>query len=307
MILIAAFSVTACKNKEKKKIVIAEQYGLAYAPLQIIRANGILEELLPDTDVSWVRLGNTAAIREAAIAGKVDVGFLGIPPFLISRDKGMNWKIFSGLSRASLGLVADTRKKDSLDSLLTNSVIALPQPGSIQHILLSMAADRIYGDYSIFDNNLMTMKHPDGMNALLSGSIDAHFTSPPFIFQETETKIENQYPYKTILTGGEAFGGEFTFIVGVVTAEFAEEEPELLNSFKTALAEGMDIINSRPEEASRILSKEYDIDRGKILEYLKKPGTAYTAKIQGLDQFIEFLEKTEYLDNKILSEEVILK
>ncbi len=46
--------------------------------------------------------------------------------------------------------------------------IALPQPGSIQHILLSMAAEKQLGKHDVFDNQLVTMKHPDGMTALES-------------------------------------------------------------------------------------------------------------------------------------------
>ncbi|MBI9102827.1 MAG: ABC transporter substrate-binding protein [Spirochaetales bacterium] len=305
LLTVSMIFLSACKKDEGKSIVIAEQYGLAYAPLQIIKANKTMERLLPEVDVTWVRLGNTAAIREAVIAGKVDAGFLGIPPFLIARDKGMDWKIFTGLSRAPLGLVADTRKAPSLDSLLEERRIALPQPGSIQHILLSMEAERTYGDHTAFDKNLVALKHPDGMNGLISGSIDAHFTSPPFIFQEIETESNGEYPYKVLLTGEEAFGGEFTFIVGMVTAEYLAENEEIVKALKMALAEGMNIITSRPAQAAKTLSGIYDLDEEKIFEYLTKPGTAYTTKIQGLDVFIDFMERAGYLQDFIIPEQVI--
>ena len=53
------------QHQSSNELVIAEQYGLAYAPLQVMRAEGFLEAELPDYEIEWSRLGNTAAIREA--------------------------------------------------------------------------------------------------------------------------------------------------------------------------------------------------------------------------------------------------
>ena len=65
-----------------------------------------------------------------------------------------------------------------------------------------------------FDRSLVTMKHPDGMTALLSGAVDAHFTSPPYIFMETADD-----GYSTVLSGFDAFGGKFSFIGAVPQAD----------------------------------------------------------------------------------------
>ncbi|MFP4564403.1 MAG: ABC transporter substrate-binding protein, partial [Spirochaetia bacterium] len=179
LLLLALF--TSCGGGDRT-LTIADQYGIAYLPVQIVKQEKLLEKRLPDTRIRWEKMGNAAAIREAMIAEKLDVGFMGIPPFLIGYDRGMDWRIFTGLSESPLGLVTLREDIQSLDDIGPEDRIALPQPGSIQHILLSMAAERRFGDPGRFDSRLVTLSHPDGMQALLAGrEITAHFTSPPFL------------------------------------------------------------------------------------------------------------------------------
>jgi len=226
------FIITGCEKKTEKIQVlkIAEQFGLAYAPLQIMRCEKLIEKELQEIEIKWVRLGNAAAIREAVLSGNVDIGFMGIPPFLIGRDRGMEWKLFTGLSSAPVGLVTWKTGVQGIKDLGPSDRIALPQPGSIQHILLSMAAGDQLGDPSIFDNQLVTMSHPDGMSALLSKSdISAHFTSPPYIMKELQTE-----GMRLILDGTEVMGGPYTFIAGVATEELLATGENLLQGFMTA-------------------------------------------------------------------------
>ncbi len=293
------FLFVSCSDD--KSVTIAEQYGLAYAPLQIMREKAFFEELEPDFEVKWVKLGNTAAIREAVLAGEVDAGFLGIPPLLIGADKGMDWKLISGLSVCPVGLVAESSEIPDFGSLRKDHRIALPQPGSIQHILLSMAAERERGDPALFDGSLVTMKHPDGMMALLSGAVDAHFTSPPYIFMENE----GGGGYETVLGGTEAFGGEFSFIVAMADGAFIKDRPELLNSFLTALERAVDFIGARPEECARILAGIYELPQEDILRYITYPGMKYTTEIKGLGRFIEFMTENNYLSSGLTESDVL--
>ncbi len=300
ILLATAFLSVSCSKEAS--ITIAEQYGLAYAPLQIMKAKGFLEKAVPGLTVKWVKLGNTAAIREAVLAGDVDAGFMGIPPFLIGYDKGMEWQLVTGLSICPVGLVADPNKIPDLSALEPGQRIALPQPGSIQHILLSMASDREFGNAARFDSSLVTMKHPDGETALFSGSVDAHFTSPPYIFDETNG---NNGDFEIILTGEEAFGGEFTFIAGMASNAFIEEEPELLNEYLSALDKAIDFISTNPSDASEILSEFYDIPADTVLAYLSEPGFIFTDEVKGYECFVSFMIEQEYLSGSRSYEEAV--
>jgi len=287
--------LAGCQTKRTQKtITIAEQYGLAYAPVQIMRDLGLLESKTADIEIEWVKLANTAAIRESMLAGKVDIAFMAIPPFLIGRDRGMEWKIISGLSLSPLGLMTYKEEIETIADISIKERIALPQPGSVQHILLAMAAEREFADAGFFDEQLVTMAHPDGMNALLSRQdITLHFTSPPYLFKEKETEGIYQ-----ILSGREAFGSEFSFIVAVGTEDFYNNYPEIYKIFLETLQESIDYIGETPDQAAGLLAEDYNLSEAETGEYISWPGMEYTRRIKGLGNFITFMQKAGYIDFK---------
>lgn len=297
ILLVACLLFVGCK-KEEPVVNIAHQYGLAYAPIQVMKELGLVEKALPDREVNWKTLGNTAAIREAMLSDKVQIGFLGIPPFLIAKDKGMDWKMVMGLSRAPLGLVTNKDDIKSLKDITFEDKIALPQPGSIQHILLSMAAENELGDAKAFDQQLVTLKHPDGVLALEAGrEISAHFTSPPFLFQELSNSKNH-----LVISGEEAMGGEFTFIVGVCREQFKEDE-EAYIAVKQAVVEAMDYMNTHPDESIELLAKAYNLEKELIAEYLTE--MVYEQEIKGLETFVSFMTEQGYLSKSYNNEELV--
>lgn len=294
-LLLCCLLLLGCQ--ENKTVVIAEQYGLAYAPIQIMRAKGYLEEALPDYEIEWVKLGNTMAIREAMMADALDVGFLGIPPYIIGTDKGMTWKLFTGLSRAPLGLMG--KEAIELSDIDETSKIALPQPGSIQHILLSMGAEKHLGSATYFDEQLVTMKHPDGMQMLLHGDgIEYHFTSPPYVFQEREAGM------KTIIDGEACFGGTFTFIAGVSSAAFKEDE-KAYTAVVDALDKAIALIENDHDETLELLNEYYDIDKEILRLYVYQSGMVYETEIKGLETFVDFMLRHGYIEKSYEREELV--
>jgi NitT/TauT family transport system substrate-binding protein len=303
--MMALLLTTGCAKTEtaggEKTIRIAEQYGIAYAPVQIMKAQGLLEKNCPGIDISWEQMSNTAAIREAMVADRLDAGFMAIPPFLIGWDNGMDWKIATGLSSVPTGLVTKT-SISGLAELGEKDRIALPQPGSVQHILLAMACDRDFGNPQKLDNNLLTLSHPDGMNALLSGSdVTAHFTSTPYLEKELSTEGFHQ-----ILSGNEAFGDEFSFIVGVTTKKLHDQNPEVYDAFNQSVAEAITFINDHPQEAAVILSEAYKLPEAEVLAYLSAADTKYSTTVKGLQTFSDFMLKTGYLKKSYESPEAVV-
>lgn len=298
--LLVTLSIAGCSNQAAqqttaKKISIAEQYGLAYAPLQIIKENKLLDKNLPGIQVEWQQLNNTAEIREAMLANRVDAGFMAIPPFLIGWDKGMEWKIASGLSSSPVGLVTHKQNVKSLKDFTSSDRIAVPQPGSVQHILLAMAAERELADPKKLDNLLVTMNHPDGMNALLAKKdISAHFTAMPYLFKELENKDMHQ-----IISGREAFGSDFSFIVGVTTKRLHDNNPEVYQAFVASIKEAVDFIKNNPEKSAEILAKDYKMSREEVLKYLTWGQTEYTTTVKGISKFSSFMAKTGYISKPV--------
>jgi len=289
--VMAGSGCTAGKKNDAAAVNIAEQYGLAYAPLQIAKELKLIEKNLPGVTVNWKQLGNTAAIREAMLADEIDAGFMAIPPFLIGWDKGMDWKIACGLSYSPVTLVTNRKEIKSIKDFGTQDRIAVPQPGSVQHILLSMACERELGDAKKLDNLLVSMAHPDGMSALLSGKdITAHFTAPPYLTKELEAQGIHE-----ILNGRQAMGKDFTFIVGVTTKEFHDSRPEEYQAVLKGIAEAMAFMRNNREETLKILSEYYGMSAEEVAGNLDMEGMEYSNTIEGIDDFAGFMERNGYI------------
>lgn len=272
------------------KIRIAIQYGLGYAPVQIVQEKKLIEKYLPGAQVEWKQMGGEV-IREAMISGNVDIGFMGQGPFFIAWDKGADWKIATTLGSSPLGLQTYRKDIKSLQDFKKDDKIATPYSGSIQHILLAMAAEKELGDPKAMDNNMISMQHPDAATALISErAIAAHFTSPPYLYEELSSPNIHQ-----ILDGEEAFGGEFGFLVGPATRKFHDNNPAAYAAFVMAINEAVTFINNNPQEAARILAPSFKLPEDKVEKYLTWPGTNYTTTPYGLMGFAEFMKKAGYI------------
>jgi NitT/TauT family transport system substrate-binding protein len=274
------------------KLVIAEQFGLAYAPIEILKSTEILaEELakagLETTVVEFKTLGNTAAIREAMVSGDLDIGFVAIPPFLIGKDNGMDWRIISGVSESPMALVTKDPDLTSLSQLTPEHRIMLPQPGSVQHILLSMAAEKDLKDPKAFDKQLIAMSHPDAMTAMLSGpETQLHFTSPPYLDQELA-----QEGFHPLVDAETIMGGPFTFIVGICPQR-VYDNTQLYNAFKSALRRAVTFMNTDREEAAEILRGAYDYSPEEINLYLSNEQLRFDSEVRGIELFYDFMLRT---------------
>jgi NitT/TauT family transport system substrate-binding protein len=272
-----------------QKIRVGQQFGLVYAPLAIAEKKQIFEKY--GLQVEWKQMGSGGAIREALASGELDAAFMGIPPFLIGWDKGIPAKAAVGWIVTPVSLVTYQPDINSLKDINEKHKIALPSPGSVQHILLAMAAERELGNPNAFDDLLVALPHPDGCSAMLAKKdVDAHFTTPPYLFEEL-----NEQGYKEILTGPEAFGQDFSFNVGAVSESYHDENPVGYACFVMALNEAVTWLNQNKDEAASLLAPDFKMSEEKLYEYMTWPGMNYTTGVYGLMGFAEFMQKAGYI------------
>ncbi|MGS0745090.1 ABC transporter substrate-binding protein [Syntrophomonas erecta subsp. sporosyntropha] len=272
-------------------VTIAIQYGLAYAPLQIVKEKELLEKYLPGVKVVWKQLGTGPVIRDAMVTGEVDIGFMGVSPFLIGWDKGAEWKIAVASGSQPLGLLTYRENIKILADFKSGDRIATPALASIQHILLSMQAEKELDNARALDNLLVSVTHPDAAVGLLGKKdITAHFSSPPYLFKELDDP-----QIKQILDGEDAYGGEFTFIYGVATDKFHDSNPAAYSAFVGAFNEAVAFINNNPREAARLLAPRYNLSEEQTYRYLTWKGTNYTSTPYGLMGMAEFMHRYGFI------------
>lgn len=300
ILIVTVMLLAGCADKENtKEINIAEQFGIAYAPLQIMREQELLEKALPGVKINWKQYGGPTPIREAMLAGEVDFGFMGPAPALIGIDNGMDWKYATGISFNQVALVTDRPEINSLRDFSDTDRIAILSPGSTQHILLCIASNQVFGDPNQFDNQIVSLSHPDAMDALIADTeITAHFSTPPYLDKELA------HGMKIITTGEEIMGQPFTFITGVAMERFYEENPEEYDAIIRALNTAIDYINHNMDEAVDILAPIYDVDKATLKKQMTYNGTIYSNELTGIDKLAEEMYRIGMLKNKINYQDV---
>lgn len=279
LVLLLALALCGCGRQEPPSIGIAEQYGIAYAPLTIMKEKGFLEQELPDVAIRWQQFGGPTAIRESMLNGDVDFGFMGVAPVLIGIDNGMEWKYAAGISSNEVAIVTSRPEIKTLADFTEEDRIAILSPGCTQHILLCMLAGQQLGDPMALDGQLVSMSHPDALQALLSGTeITAHVATPPYLQQEVEAGMS------VMATGEEIMGRPFTFISCVAMTQFYEEHRELYDGFIRALERSIEYLNQNMEECVGILAPVYGVSEEALLEQMTYNGTIYSSRLEGVPE-----------------------
>jgi len=263
---------------------------MSYAPFYVMQEKKLIEKYLPGIKVEWSVLASGSAVSEALIADRVDVGVMGIAPLLIAWDKGANFKMFSGLVNSPLDLVVMNDKYKSLKDFTAADKIAVPAPGSIQDILLSMAAKKELNNATALSQSVVGMAHPDAMTALLNGNtLAGHFASSPFLFKEIDAGG------KIIVDGFDAFGGDFTFLSTVATKKFMEESPAYAASVFMALSDAIQLINTKEASTLDIVAKKESLSVDTVKKYLDWEGTNYTTTPYGTMELADFMKQSAYI------------
>ncbi len=305
ILLLSALSLllplSGCSGKADTGVLnIAEQFGIAYAPLQIMKEQHLLEERLPGVQINWKQFGGPTAIREGMLAGEVDFGFMGPAPVLMGIDNGMEWKYATGISFNEMAIVVNRPEIQSLQDFTPEDRIAVLSPACTQHVLLCMAAEQEFGDPGYFDNQLVSLSHPDAMNALMSGTeVSAHVATPPYIGMELDEGLH------AILTGEEIMGGPFTFITGVAMERFYDERPEQYKAFIAALDEAIAFINDNMDEAVRLLAPVYGIPEDELKAQMTYNGTIYSNRLEGIEKLSDAMQRMGFTKESPRFEDIV--
>lgn len=285
---------------EVSEVRLAQQFGLNYLPLTVMRTEKLIEKHaaalgLANVKVSWLRFGGSNSINDALLSGQLDFGSGGVPSLLTlwAKTKG----IFDVRGVAALGSMpcylntSDPNVK-TLSDFSDKDKIALPAVEvSIQAVLIQMAAAKAFGmdNYKKLDRLTVGMKHPDAMAALLSGTeITAHFGNPPYQEQELQHSTIHR-----VLSSYEVVGEPSTLNSVYTTKKFHDGNPKTYRAVLGALQEAMQFINQDKARASMIYIRE---EKSKlspefIQKILEDPNSVVTSEPKGIMRYAEFMHR----------------
>ncbi|MEO8938265.1 MAG: ABC transporter substrate-binding protein [Burkholderiaceae bacterium] len=286
---------------EMSEIRIAQQYGISYLPLMIMEEGKLLEKHakaagLADLKVGWSKFAGGNVMNDALLSGDLQFASGGITPLITlwAKTRG-NLDVKAVVAMNSMPLYLNSRNPDikTIKDFTEKNKIALPAVKvSIQAITLQMAAAKAFGadNYQKLDKFTVTMGHPDGMLALLSGSseVDSHFTSPPFQYQELE-----KAGVHTVLNSYDVTGGPHTFNVLWTTKKFVDANPKVYAAFLAAYDEATTTLNADKKAAAELylrVSKDKD-SLENIVKMLNQPEIQYTTTPKNVMKYADFMFK----------------
>lgn len=290
------------RASEASQIRIAQQFGLAYLPLMVMRQLGLIEKHIASAGLTnprilWNRYPSGEAMNEALKLGLLDVASGGVVPLLQQWDQTVGQTAVKGIAALSaMPLFLNTRnpKVRSVADFGEADRIALPAvKTSIQAVLLQMAAARAFGAsaYDRLDRLTVSMAHPDALRALLTegSTVTAHFTSPPFQYQELA-----QSGVRRLLSSDELLGGPASFTVLWTRWQFRELNPNTFKAIYEATREAIELIERDSRLAAEIYIQQASTNTpvDAIERVLDQPGVSFSAVPQNIAVYARFMHQT---------------
>jgi NitT/TauT family transport system substrate-binding protein len=281
-------------------IRIAEQFGIGYLPLQMMRDRELIEkhgaEAGIDITVEWATFSGGQAMNEALLSNSVDVGSGGVGPLLLIWDRtNGDVKGISAINDMPLFLNSNDPDLQSLEDFTADHKIAVPAAGvSIQSRILQMAAREQLGSWDALEINQVSLPHPDATAQMISGvaGISAHLTSPPFQYQQLQhDNIHNVLSSYDVI-------GRHTFNSVWSRTSFRESNPVTYGAFLAALNEAMELIAADPADAADtfIRVNQSSLDPAFILSMIEDPDISFTTTPNNTMQFAEFMHEIGVLN-----------
>lgn len=310
--LIATLAIAAAPwadgaRAETQEVRFGRQLGVGYLQLYVMEELKLVEKHakalgLGDIKASYKPVGAPAVLNDLLLGGNVDLIAAGTPPFIVLWDKTVGNLAVKGVSTLnSQPSYLNTNRPEikSLRDFTDKDKIALPSVRvSFQAIALQMAAEKEFGvgNHGKLDHLTVSLAHPEGLAALLSGGseITGHFTSPPFQYQELEnpkiSRVVSSYDYT----------GKASFSALSAATRFVEGNPKTYQAVLAALKEATRLIEAKPDEAVAIFIK---IDQSKLSpEFLRKMITdkdfSFSLAPENLLKITDFMHRTGTIKNK---------
>jgi sulfonate transport system substrate-binding protein len=284
---------------EVTHITVARQYGVSYLPLMVMQHENLIEkqakkEGLAKLTVDWPKFTGGNVMNDAILSGSLQFASGGVGPLvkIWAATKGAV-KGVCAMNTMPLFLTTTNPNVKSIKDFTNKDRIALPAVKvSIQAVTLEMAAANAFGSsqYDKLDHLTVTMSHPDGMQAMLSGAseIDSHFTSPPFQYQELENPKVHQ-----VLSSYDVLGGPSTFNVIWTTAKFKRNNPKVYRAFFNAFKEAIRIIDQDKHKAAKdyVAWTNSKLTPEFIYKILASPGVSFTITPKNTIKYANFMYK----------------
>ena len=288
------------------KLRIAEQFGIVYLLLNVVRDQQLVEKYGKqsgvDINVEWTQLSGGSSVNDALLSGSIDIAGAGVGPLLTVWDRTHGRQNVKGV--ASLGnfpyyLLSNNPKVKTIADFTEKDRIALPAVSvSVQSRFLQMAAAKQWGEkeFNRLDKYTVAIPHPDATAALLAGGteLNAHFSNPPFQYQALANKDVH-----IVLNSYDVIGPNSPTVL-FATEKFRKENPKTYKAFQDALKEAEVFIKNNKEAAADTYLRvtKAKADRDLLIKIISDPQVEFSTVPKNTYPMAEFLNRVGAIKNK---------
>ncbi len=270
------------------KLVIATQPGLGYAPMVVVKQKHWLEEAVPGLQVEWKVISSSVAIREAMLAGEVQIGCGSVAPFLIGRDRGFRTRLIAALNTVDLWLLTNDPRVQSVRDFRPGDKVAVVAPDTNQAFVLRRAAQQAFGDPKALDLAMLSMPHPDALQSVLTNQVAGYVGAPPFQEAAAARGV------RRLLSSTDLFG-PLTFNVCFAREQLERQNAPALRALQAAVQRAIGLLTEQPAEAATLLALDAGQPEAELARQLAQPETRFTTEPAGVDALGTFMHETGFL------------
>lgn len=217
----------------------------------IVKNSKWLEEALPDYNIKWTKFDSGADVNTAFIAKELDFGALGSSPVARGLSEPLNipYQVAFVLDVAGDNEALVVRNESNINSIaeLKGKRVGTPFASTAHYSLLAALNQN---GLSPADVQLVDLQPQAILAAWERGDIEAAYTWLPTLDQLRATG-------KDLITSRQlAKDGKPTLDLGVVSKEFAEAHPDVVDTWRQQEARALDLIKDDPEAAAKAISAE---------------------------------------------------
>jgi NitT/TauT family transport system substrate-binding protein len=307
--MLALATLAPAAHAEASAMRVSHGYGILYLPLMVMRDQQLIEKHakklgLGDIKTTWLTLDGGNVINDAMLSGNLDVAGTGAPGFITlwSKAQGIpRSEVVSlgAMSTSALTLLTINPNVKTLKDFTPKDKIAIPGiKTSLAAVVLQMAAAKTFGleNYAKLDPLTVSLSHPDASSALMSGKteISAHFSTPPFSYQETKNaKITRVLNSPDVL-------GNITLDVVFAPKHFVESNPKLTQAFMQAQEEANAYIAANRKGSAEIYLRVAKITMTvpEVEQMLADPDTQFSTTPHGMMDYVAFMDKAKTIRTK---------
>lgn len=258
-----------------------------------------------ESDLNWTLFPTGPAMMEAFKTGKIDVGYIGLPPVMMGINKGLKLKCVAGghvegtvmISKDSFSSFDDLGSVNKVLEQFEGDTIGTPAQGSIHDVIIR---DLIHD----LDISIINYPWADFIpSAIDDGEIAAGLGTPSLA-----TVALREINSKLIIPPSKLWPYNPSYGI-VVMEEFINQNPDLINDFLIAHEAACNFIRNQPREAAEVAAGQLgNIDVDFVLETFQI-SPKYCASlpeeyIKSTLDFVPVLEKLGYLEKKIKKEDI---